>query len=226
MGNREWRIQLKDAFTGEAILTTGGTAFVATVGTPTKATLLDATGAALTNPIQMTKGFINFFVVDTVDTVDLYIQAPGGQFVVQLAIKPSGPNEILIDTSIKMQLYKIPFSITDAVANTEKDSGFDLPAKAWVLDRLNGMGVQVTTLDAGQNILFGLLSSESGGDADGLSTNVSLASAILKIGVNGALYSTNAPHLTDSVTSKSISYTLDTSTDTGKGFIVLPVHLA
>jgi hypothetical protein len=55
-------------------------------------------------------------------------------------------------------MYKIPFSIADAVANTEKDTGFDFPAKAIVLDRLHGLSVNVTTLDAGQNILFGILS--------------------------------------------------------------------
>jgi hypothetical protein len=96
-----------------------------------------------------------------------------------------------------------------------------LPGARLVLDRCTA-GVNVTTLDAGQNILFGILSTESGGDADGLSTNVSLTTAVQKIAVNGALFSTNAPHMSDSITGKSISYTLDTSTDTGKGFIQLP----
>jgi hypothetical protein len=150
---------------------------------------------------------------------------PGGQFVSVYTVTPSGPNEIYIDTLKREQTAKIPFSITDSTAATEKDTGFDLPAQAAVLDRLHGMQVVVTTLDSSQNILFGLLSSESGGDADGFSTNVSLTTAVQKVSVNGALFSSNAPHQTDSVTAKSISYTLDTSTDTGKGFFIVPYVL-
>lgn len=225
MGNRRWAIQLKDGFTQQNIIAAGGTVHVATAGSPDKATLYDSAGAALSNPITPTRGLFEFYVVDTVASVDLYIQAPTGQFVVQYAVTPSGPNEISMGSSKREQTYIIPFSITDATANTEKDTGFDLPAQAIVLDRLHGLGVRVSTLDSGQNILFGILSSESGGDADGFSTNVSLTTAVLKIAVNGALFSSNAPHMSDAITGKSISYTLDTSTDTGKGFIIMPVVL-
>lgn len=224
MGNREYRIQLKNGSDGTAITTAGGTVHVATAGSPDKATLYDKDGASLANPLTPTRGFINFFVVDTVATVDLYIMAPGGQFMVVTGVAASGPNEISVGTA-KTQVAVIPFSITDSTANTEKDTGFDLPAQASVLNRLHGMVVRVTTLDASQNILFGLLSTESGGDADGFSTNVSLTTAVMKVTVDGALFSTNAPHQTDSVTAKSISYTLDTSTDTGKGFIQIPYRL-
>lgn len=224
---REYRIQLKDGSNGAAIITAGGTVHVATAGSPDKATIYsDRDGTSLANPMTPTRGFINFWTLDTVASVDLYIRAPAGQFLVLEGVTPSGPNEVSVSTTKKEQLYKIPFSIADSVANTEKDTGFDLPDKASVLDRLHGMVVNVSTLDSGQNILFGLLSSESGGDADGLSTNVSLTTAVFKVSVNGALFSTNAPHQTDSVTSKSISYTLDTSTDTGKGFIHIPLRLA
>jgi hypothetical protein len=225
MGNREYRIQLKSGSDGTAIITAGGTVHVATAGSPDKATLYDKDGAALANPLTPTRGFINFFVVDTVATVDLYIMAPGGQFMVVTGVAPSGPNEISIGTTQKTQVAVIPFSIADSTAATEKDTGFDLPAQCSVLDRLHGMVVRVTTLDASQNILFGLLSTESGGDADGFSTNVSLTTAVMKVTVNGALFSSNAPHQSDSVTAKSISYTLDTSTDTGKGFIQIPYRL-
>lgn len=225
MGNREYRIQLKNGSDGTAIITAGGTVHVSTAGSPDKATLYDKDGAALANPLTPTRGFINFFVVDTVATVDLYIMAPGGQFATSAGIAPGGPNEISIGTAQKTQVAVIPFSIADATANVEKDTGFDWPSQAAVLDRLHGMSVRVTTLDSGQNILFGILASESGGDADGLSTNVSLTTAVQKIAVNGALFSTNAPFMTDSITGKSISYTLDTSTDTGKGFLLIPYRL-
>lgn len=222
---REYRIQLKDGSTFESIITAGGTVHVATAGSPDKAAIYDKDAVALSNPLTPVRGFINFFTLDTVASVDLYIMAPGGQFVIRTGVVPGGPNEISVGTGAKRQLAKIPFSIADSVANTEKDTGFDLPANCSVLDRLHGMIVNVSTLDSGQNILFGLLSSESGGDADGFSTNVSLTTAVQKVTVNGALFSSNAPHQSDSVTAKSISYTLDTSTDTGKGFIHIPYQL-
>jgi len=225
MANREWRIQMQDRFTLANIISAGGTVQVCTAGTPDKATLYDKTGASLANPITPTRGFINFFVDVSVATVDLYGMAPGGQFFVMTGIAPSGPNEILIDTWDKTQFATVPFSIADSVANTEKDTGFSFPAQAIVLDRLHGMGVRVTTLNAGQNVAFGVLSSQSGGSANGLCTNVSLTTAVLKIGVNGSFYSTNAPFMTDSITGKSISYTLDTGTTLGKGFLLIPYRL-
>lgn len=225
MANREWRIQLKDGFTGGAVITAGGQVQVCTAGTPDKATLYDSTGASLANPLTPTRGLISFYVVDTVATVDLYIRAPGGQFLVLTGLGPSDKAEISINSSKKEQLYIIPFSIADSTANTEKDTGFDFPDQAAVLDRLHGCSVRVTTLDSGQNIQFGVLSTESGGAASGISTNVSLTTAVQKIAVNGSLFSSNAPFMTDSITGKSISYTLDTSTDTGKGFILIPLRL-
>lgn len=228
MGNREWRIQLMDAWTGENIVTAGGTCHVSTAGSPDKATLLTKAGAALANPITPTRGFINFFVVDTVDSVDLYIQAPGGQFVVLAGVKPSGPNEIAINTAKKDQLYKIPFSIADSVAATEKDTGFDLPALCFVLDRLHGCGLHVTALDATEDIDVGtgeVNPTETGGDANGFIAASDLDNAVLVTGTNGALFSTNAPYRSDANAAKSITYTLTTGTDTAKGFILMPIVL-
>lgn len=228
MGNREWRIQLKDAFTGATIISAGGKCHVATAGSPDKATLKDKDGATLSNPITPTRGFLNFFVADTVDTVDLYVQAPGGQFVVVAGVGPSGPNEVLIDTSVKEQIYKLPFSIADTTAAVETDTGFDLPALCQVLGRLSGCGIHVTAADATEDIDVGLgevTPAESGGDANGFIAASDLDNAKQVIGTNGALFSTNAPHLSDAVTAKSITYTLTTGSDTAKGYIVLPVIL-
>lgn len=107
--------------------------------------------------------------------------------------------------------------------DSEVDTGFDLPAKAVVLD----CWVDVKTLEATgttKTIDVGLLSSETGGDADGLLDGVSTASAFIVQGTltNGTLtlgallrdasgvsvaYS-RKNHLTDSVAAKSVSYTL------------------
>jgi hypothetical protein len=63
-----------------------------------------------------------------------------------------------------------------AVSTGEKDTGFDLPTKGIVLD----VFVDVTTLEATattKTIDVGLLSSESGGDADGFLDGASTAAA-------------------------------------------------
>lgn len=107
--------------------------------------------------------------------------------------------------------------------DSEVDTGFDLPAKAVVLD----VWVDIRTLEATgttKTIDVGLLSSETGGDADGFLDGVSTASANIVAGTlaggvitRGALlrdasgvsvaYS-RANYLTDAKAAKSVSYTL------------------
>lgn len=125
-------------------------------------------------------------------------------------------------------------TISTALAAAEIDSTFDLPAKAVVTD----VYIDVTTAEATGStkaIDVGLLSSESGGDADGFLHQVSVATTGLKragatldgtnnwfvAGLRGALLArtvagANAddrglynefPHRSDSVTAKSVTYT-------------------
>lgn len=226
MGNREYNIQLKNGTEGTAITAAGGKFFIAQAGTPLKQTLYDATGAALSNPITPTRGKLSFFVVDTVASVDIHGQAPAGQWVDRYSVTPSGPNEISVSTMSKDQLYYIPYSYVDQTGDaTETDTGFDLPNPSIVTDRLNGCGLYVTAIDATETIDVGILSTESGGDADGLIAAHTVGTLGLATGTNGALFSSNAPHKSDAVTGKSISYTLTTGSDTAKGFIRLPVQL-
>jgi len=128
-------------------------------------------------------------------------------------------------------------SISSAPTGSEQDAGIDLPAKAVVLDVL--VDVTAAEVTGGTKTMnVGLLSSESGGDADGFLVGVSCASTGLKRGVatvtaggsetyfsattRGALLGSfvagsdsagdvgtvyERPHLSDSVTAKSISYT-------------------
>lgn len=227
MAMREYRIQLKDRATGATIITAGGLCYVAVAGAANKATLFDKTGAALANPLIPTRGFINFFTADTVASVDLYIQAPGGQFVVAAGVVASGNNEIVVDTLNRRQIYKIPFSIADCVAATEKDTGFILPL-GYVLNRLHGCGLQMTVLETtgAKTMLVGTLSSQAGGSANGFINASSTAALGQVIGTDGGSFSTNAPYATDSQTAKNVSYTLVTASVTAAGFINLPVVLA
>lgn len=237
MGNREYRIQLKDAATGETIISSGGKVYVAQNGDAAKQTLYDKDGAALSNPLTPTRGFINFFVADTTEKVDLYIMAPGGQFVVRKDVKASGANEIPVPTAQRHFSMVIPFAIADTTAATETNTGFAIPAKAAVLPT---PFIDVLTVDATEDIDVGTLSSDSG-DADGFVDGVSVATAGLVKATRtngadtmGALLSVqdsaNAGDITGepdvSMAGKTVTYTLSTGTDTAEGFIHLPYYLA
>lgn len=224
-----YAIQLKESVLGTAIISAGGTVYVAKAGDPAKETIYsDAVGTSASNPLTPTRGLIEFYTLSTVSSVDLYIMAPDGQFLVVEGIMPSGPNEVAIDTSRKAQLMKIPFSIADATAATETDTGFNIPDPSFVLDRLHGAGLDVVAADSSvgsKTMDVGTLSTESGGDANGLIAASSTANTGLVIGTNGALFSTNAPAKSDANTAKSISYTLTASAAAVKGFILLPYRL-
>lgn len=237
MGMKEYRIQMKDAASGETIITAGGKVYVAAAGDAQKATLYDKDGAALANPVTPTRGFINFFVADTVDTVDLYGMAPGGQSFQRLTVPASGPNEILIDTFARHQVLVIPFSIADTTATTETDTGFDTGLdKVW----LPNPAVKTLTLDDTETIDVGTDGAGSN-DPNGFLAAVSVATAILRKGTLtngaatlGALFSVqdsaNAGDLVPEgfidAASENITYTLSAGTDTAEGFIYLPYLLA
>lgn len=184
----EYRIQLKDAVTGQSIITSGGKVYVATAGSPAKQAILDADGASMTNPMTPTRGFINFFTAETVGSVDLYIQAPGGQFLVVDGVAASGPNEVLIDTSNRNQTMVIPFSIDDTTATTETDTGFTEPTSSVFLPTPM---LNVITLDATDDIDVGTLSTDSG-DADGFLDAASVANAGIVLGEVGFTVGTNS----------------------------------
>jgi hypothetical protein len=231
MGNLEYRIQLKDtgpgAF-GTSLIGTGGQVFVAAAGTAHKIALVDKNGASIANPQALTRGFMNFFVPDTTASVDLYIQAPGGQFKVVTGVTASGPNEIPIDTPRGQQLFKIPFSIADSVANVEQTTGFVLPVNSMVLDRLHGAGLEVTVAETAgaKTITVGTLSTLAGGSATGLINGSSTGTLGQVIGTNGGLFSSNAPALVGANPAANvISYTLVTASVAAEGFILLPVLL-
>ena len=254
MGLAHYSIQLQDHRSGEIIETAGGACYVAQAGLPDKQTVKDKTGATVTNPVALTNGRIDFYVDDTVASVDLYVQGPSGHFVVAKTVKPSGPNEIMIDQGVLRQVAVIPFSVDDTTATTETDTGFDLPTNARIDP--TGVGVRVTTVDATETIDVGLLSTESGGDANGLVAALSVATAgfvlakpTLTAGGSETYYASTtlgallvtflagADTATDvgtheriahvgNGTAKSFSYTLTAGTDTAEGFIVIPYDLS
>lgn len=225
---------------GGAIITSaGGTLQVCTAGSASKATLLDANGASLANPVSMTYGKAVFYTADSVSSVDIYGIGPKGQWFSMTACK-EGVIEVPIDTQRRDWVAKVPFSIADSTAATEKDTGFDWVAGTLVLPHPS---VLVVTSDSGITVEVGTLSSESGGDADGYIDAVSCASAVLvkstiANGGNtmGALFEaqdsanagdlTHESHVVTGAAAKSISYTLSSGADTAVGFALLPYVLA
>lgn len=152
-------------------ITSGVLAFVFTAGSArTLATLYkDANQTSLANPITTTQ-----FAVDdevrffgTATTYDVLVCYPAdGRFAELKGIGP-GVHNILLSKFDKNRLYVAAFGASDAV---ETDSGLDLLPGDHVL----GLGVLTITADVGETIDAGLLSSGTGGDADGFGALVSV----------------------------------------------------
>lgn len=222
---------------GAIVADSGGFLYVAKAADAQKETLTKKDGSSQTNGFALTAGGAEFYVADSVSTVDLYIMAPNGQFLVKKGVKP-GNHDFAIDLSVRDQVAVIPFSIADTTAATETDTGFDLPAKSVVG---SWAAVDVLTIDAAITIEAGTKSSETGGDPDGFIDAVSVATAgVIRCAVSGtptlgALLvqnfgttpAVNVPqtYSSDANTAKSISYTLLTAADTAEGFLLLPYKL-
>lgn len=228
-----FEIQMQDLHTETTIATVGGKVLVTAAGSAAKATLYNAdTFQALSNPITPTRGKIRFATAESVMSVDLFGMAPGGQAFVRQDVVP-GTAEIFIEADRADQELVIPFSIADTTAATETDTGFDLPTGALVLP---WVAVKVATADSTEDINVGLLSSESGGDADGFLVAASVGTAatvrgalagtdtlgaLLKEDTNGSSVLVPASYVVGA-TAKSVTYTLSTGTDTAAGYIRIP----
>lgn len=250
---RNYNIGLSAALTGAWISTAGGYCIVTAADSTAKATLYNADGSSLSNPVALTYGKVNFWTADSVNSVDLFIMTPGGQFVVYRGVTPSGLSQLTVDTQTRHQVAVIPFNIADTTAATETSTGIALPTDALVLPM--GMAVRTTTIDATETIDVGILSSESGGDADGLIAALSVGTAgtfpannVVTVGgtetyfssttlgalVNDFLAGSNTGGDVGTAnpkayridgTAKTISYTLTTGTDTATGYIMVPYVL-
>lgn len=213
---------------GPIITDSGGFITVCKDGDGKKATLYDSAGASQSNGLALTRGSAEFYIDTTVDTqVDLYIAAPDGRFETKINVTP-GAYDIPINID-SHQLYVIPFDWEDCTPATEKDTGYDIPESCMVLGRLSGMGLRVIAADSTETIDVGLgeaVPAETGGDANGfIAASVLDATPKMLVGTNGALFSTNAPHVSDFNVARSITYTLTAGSDTASGFILLPIVL-
>lgn len=233
---RNIQFQLHDLY-GKAIEASGGMAQICVNGSPDKVSAVyDSAGNVTTNPAALTAGRLDIQVPATVTVCDIFLATPTGQFIVLKDVRPGDRSIVMYDANDLVSDWVIPYSHTDSTDNVEKDTGFDLPSGALV-DPFPGL--EVVDIDATETINVGILSTEASGDADGFIAAASIATigsvrvsclngadtlgALLKVqdSVNAG-DDAPAPHVVLS-TSRSISYTTSTGTDTGSGYIHLTV---
>lgn len=239
----DFDIQVRDMMTGKAMNATGGKAYITTSGGTAKSTLYnpDNDYAALSNPISLTNGRLRFAIVGastfgqaSEPVVDIYgITGEGVPF--QCRGWRPGMNTISVNNASVNHVLVVPFNIADTAAATETDTGFDFTA-GMAINPLN-LSVYTKTLDATETIDVGLLSSESGGDADGFIVGLSVATAVvvtptlaataetlgalLRVAATADAGTGLVPRQHVIATATSLTYTLSAGTDTAAGFIVI-----
>jgi len=241
-GYRYWSIQLSDERKGLKINDNSGVANVLVDGSPTEVTLYaDEVATAKSNPLTFTDGFVDFWTAESVSSVDISILTAAGEAIF-ISGQSASEVRINVDTQKREQTLMIPF----AASTAETDTGFDLPANLL----LESCCVRVTTVDATETLDVGLLSSEAGGDANGLISAISVATAgviqpiVYTNGSNEAYVSAfvggalmyagrvgtdldqdngmagSLGYVTDG-TAKSITHTGTAGSDTAAGYIIL-----
>lgn len=252
-GLRHYQIQLTD-LQQQAIITAGGFAYVCTQDTAKKAAIKDANGASAANPVIPTRGNIEFWTLAAVQTVDLYVMTPGGQFLVAKAITASGPNTLRTDLTRRDQVAVIPFSYADVSADAaETTSGIDLPTNALV--KSQGVAAYVSVLDATETITAGILSTQVGGDQNGFMDLLPLDTAKTVAPQNTITAGTSETYFASTTigaliqdftagsdvnkdvgtvnpkvyridgVAKTVSWTLSAGSDTAQGFLLIPYDI-
>lgn len=238
--NRVINFQLTDE-NGRHIMASGGMVMVCAEGSPDKVSIFDDQQVAASNPKAMNRGSFYCQVAKAVRKVDVFIYSPTGHCIPIKSLTPGDRQHVRVDTKELSGDWIIPFSHADSTDAVEKDSGVDLPTGALV-DPM-GLAIDVVDADATETISVGILSTEPSGDADGFVVTASIATAgVVRVAPTAAgpdalgvllktLDSANAgddfpaDHVVLS-TSRSLSYTTSAGTDSGAGYIRLPVKLA
>jgi hypothetical protein len=176
-GDQKYEIQVKDArsfiaASDEGLIESGVYTFVYDAGTKTLSTIYaDGARTTLANPITRAQfasdDMIKFFSAST--SHDIFIADDKGNVAEHLAVSP---NTHVVPLNRAGADKVMVFPIVSNTGGTETDTGLDLPYKAHVYN----CAVEVTTIDATETVHVGILSSETGGDADGLLVGVDVGS--------------------------------------------------
>lgn len=180
---KQFKFQLYELGTGRA-LSHGGFAIVMTNGAPAKVALLDSDGASASNPATISSGEVEFYTADTVQSVDISVYTEYGYTAFIQDVKPGETGDVYIDLSNQYQTLIVPFDIddSDVTANTEYDTGIDLAENAQILPA--GLGVKVTTADAGMTVDLGLDGTGAEDDPNGILAAIALdAAGIVNAGI-------------------------------------------
>ena len=172
---------------------------------------------------------------------ELVAALPGDVVVTDAVIVSLGANTPVADgVTLPSAPTALPRStaVTDATAATEKDTGLDFTTGMTIMPFT---AVDVRTVDSGKTIDFGLLSSESGGDADGFVAAASVATAavvqakcaatatlgaLLRETVVADAGTASVRHsYTVGATAVSLTYTISSGSTTAAGYMRIPYTL-
>lgn len=238
--SRQFSVELYDQ-NGKRITASGGVVKVITAGAYDEVATLDANGAALANPISLSNGSAEFFTADTVETVDIYGQAPDGRGFVALGVEAGVNKRLVVDTSQYSGVLKIPFDIgedSDITAAAEFDTGFDASANLVFLPQPSvfiGEADATETIDVGTD---GAGSDDPNGFLAALAVSGTVNTADVGTLANGAetlgalLFVQDSANAGDDAPQSfpgdgdSITLTLSAGSDTAAGIINLPYNYA
>jgi len=171
---REWYFQLWDSQRKISIDDDTAQLLVLTANAPTAPSIYsDANGTAVSNPVRTPRTFSNgavrFWTDMSVTNVDLSLVTSKGQSYFFEDVSYS-THRLDVDPFDREHILVVPFGASNA---TEVDTGIDLPANLIIKDAF----IKVSTTDSGKTIDLGILSSESGGAANGLVLATSVATS-------------------------------------------------
>lgn len=203
---------------------TGITYKVLTVDSDTAATIYsDKVGTSKTNPVTTTvfaaDDKIDFYVSDSVSSVDIIIVDTDGGYTLFLEGATHNTRTAIIDERPNIQHHGcIWFSYNSGV---ETDTGINFQYDTTI----HSVQLEIVTIDAGEDIDIGLLSTETSGDADGFIVDGSTATAgyVVQSAANmGALLddATNfLRHTVSSANAQSMTYTGSEGCNSAAGYI-------
>jgi|GEM_PF-3142862 len=177
-GYKKWEFTVRDQNAPTTQVITDCAYAVCTVGTSTLATVYsDDAATAKTNPVDYTTfatdDCIRFYTADSVSTVDIHLWSRSGG-TCSLYNTDNEPKSILLDNNPGIKTAMVPFNAESSDATDSVDLTFDFPYGAMPLDVIPY--IQSAAPGSG-TVHVGLLSTESGGDVDGLLASVSAATA-------------------------------------------------
>lgn len=200
---------------GPSIIGTGSKCIVTEAGDCAKLTLYDKDGAALANPISLTAGQGEFYTLDTVEAVDIFVLTGEGYSVQLWSVAADELHLVPVDRGNLHQMLVLPISIDDQVTDaTSIASGLTLIVgmvfEPWPV-------LKVVTTDAGITVDVGI-----NGDTDGFISAVSTTTAGLIEDVDGTLVTSITTYVATAV---ALEYGFSTTADTAEGYAFLPYML-